>query len=70
MNQAREAGKPDNILDKIAEGKLRKFYEENCLLNQPFVKDTDKTIDQLVKDAIAQLGENITIGRFVRFQIG
>ncbi len=70
MIQAREAGKPENILEKIAEGKLRKFYEESCLLNQVFVKDTDKTVDQVVKEAIAQLGENITIGRFVRFHKG
>jgi elongation factor Ts len=70
MTQAKEEGKPEKILDKIAEGKLKKFFSEVCLLDQPFVKDTDKNIDQLVKDYIAQLGENITIGRFVRFQLG
>ncbi len=70
ITQAKDEGKPDKILDKIAEGKLKKFYSEVCLLEQPFVKDTDKTIDQLLKDYIAQLGENITIGRFCRFQLG
>lgn len=68
--QAKEAGKPDKILDKIAEGKLKKFYSEVCLLEQPFVKDTDKTIGDLIKETIAQLGENITIGRFARYQLG
>jgi len=70
VTQAKEAGKPDKILDKIAEGRLKKFYSEVCLLEQPFVKDTDKTIGDLIKETIAQLGENITIGRFARFQLG
>ncbi|AFM26615.1 translation elongation factor Ts [Desulfomonile tiedjei] len=70
MTQAKEAGKPDKMLEKIAEGKLNKFFSEVCLLNQPFVKDPDKTVDQLIKEKIGQLGENITVGRFVRFQLG
>jgi len=70
MSQAKEAGKPEKMLEKIAEGKLKKFYSEVCLLNQPFVKDTDKTVAELVTEKIAALGENITIGRFVRFQLG
>jgi len=70
MGQAKEAGKPEKMLEKIAEGKLKKFYSEVCLLNQPFVKDTDKTVAELVTEKIAALGENITIGRFVRFQLG
>ena len=70
MSQAKEQGKPDKILEKIAEGRLKKFYSENCLLDQPFVKDTDKSIGQLITDTIAKLGENITVGRFVRFQLG
>ncbi len=70
MTQAKEAGKPEKMLEKIAEGKLNKFFSEVCLLNQPFVKDPDKTVDQLIKEKIGQLGENITIGRFVRFQLG
>jgi elongation factor Ts len=68
--QARESGKPDNVLDKIVEGRLRKFYEETCLLEQKFVKDTDITVQDVVKDAIAKLGENIRVRRFQRFQLG
>ena len=70
MTQAKEAGKPDKILEKIADGKLKKFFSENCLMEQPFVKDTDKTIDQLVKEKIAKLGENMTVSRFSRFEVG
>lgn len=68
--QAIEMGKPENILDKIVEGKLKKFYQENCLLNQPFVRDPDMSIADLMNDLIAKIGENITIKRFVRYQIG
>jgi elongation factor Ts len=68
--QAKEQGKPENIIDKIATGKLDKFYSEICLLEQPFVKDPDKTIENLVTETIARLGENITIRRFIRFKIG
>ncbi|MGO9569510.1 MAG: translation elongation factor Ts [Desulfomonilaceae bacterium] len=70
MSQAKEAGKPDKMLEKIADGKLKKFYSEVCLLEQSFVKDTDKSVAELIKEKIAQLGENITIGRFCRFQLG
>jgi elongation factor Ts len=70
MSQAKDQGKPEKILGKIAEGRLKKFFSENCLLEQPFVKDTDKTVGQLITDTIAKLGENITIGRYVRFQLG
>lgn len=70
MTQARDQGKPEKILEKIAEGRLQKFYSEVCLLEQPFVKDTDKTVKQLINETIAQLGENITVGRFVRYQLG
>lgn len=70
MTQARDQGKPEKILEKIAEGRLQKFYSEVCLLEQPFVKDQDKTIKQLINDTIAQLGENISVGRFVRLQLG
>jgi elongation factor Ts len=70
MSQAKEAGKPEKILEKIAEGKLNKFYEDMCLLDQKFVKDTDKTVREMIKEKIAQLGENITVGRFTRFQLG
>ncbi|MCK5204266.1 MAG: translation elongation factor Ts [Desulfobacterales bacterium] len=68
--QALEMGKPENILDKIVKGKLKKFYQENCLLNQPFVRDPDISIADLMNELIAKIGENITIKRFVRYQIG
>jgi elongation factor Ts len=63
-------GKPEKILDKIIEGRLGKFYEEVCLLEQPFVKEATLTIGQLIKTKIAKLGENISIARFVRFKVG
>jgi len=68
--QALESGKPEKIVDRIVSGKLEKFYQENCLLEQPFVKDTDKTVEDLVKEMIAKTGENIGIRRFVRFVMG
>ena len=68
--QARAQKKPENILDKIAQGKLEKYYSEICLLEQPFVKDPDKNIQALLTEAIAKLGENISIRRFSRFKIG
>lgn len=68
--QALNEGKPENIVDKIVDGKLEKFYEENCLLEQPFIKDPDKNISQLLTEKIALLGENIVISRFVRFEKG
>ncbi|MBM3299465.1 MAG: translation elongation factor Ts [Deltaproteobacteria bacterium] len=70
MTQAKEAGKPEKMLDKIADGKLKKFYSEVCLLEQPFVKNTDITVKDLIKEKMAQLGENIIVGRFVRLQLG
>jgi elongation factor Ts len=70
MSQAKEAGKPDKMLEKIADGKLKKFYSEVCLLEQSFVKDTDKSVAEIIKEKIAQLGENITVGRFCRFELG
>jgi len=68
--QALETGKPENILDKIAEGKLKKFFKENCLLNQPYVRDPDTSVTDLINEMIARIGENITIKRFIRFQVG
>ena len=62
--------KPDNVRDKIIDGKMESFYKEVCLINQPFVKDNDQTIEDLLKKAIAKLGENIKINRFARFAIG
>jgi elongation factor Ts len=68
--QALDMGKPENVTDKIVEGKLNKFYQESCLLNQPYVRDTDISIADLLNELIARIGENITIKRFVRYQIG
>jgi elongation factor Ts len=63
-------GKPEKMVDKIVEGRLTKFYEEVCLLEQPFVKEATLTVGQLVKTKIAKLGENITVARFARFKVG
>ena len=68
--QARNEGKPDKIIDRIAEGKLEKYFAEIVLQEQPFVKDNDKTISDYVKEAIGSLGENIQIKRFTRFRLG
>lgn len=68
--QALEMGKPENVIEKIVEGKLKKFFTDNCLLNQPYVKDPDITISDLLTELIGKIGENITIKRFVRYQIG
>ncbi len=68
--QALEMGKPENVIDKIVEGKLKKFYEESCLMNQPYVRDTNISIADLLNALIAKIGENISIKRFIRYQIG
>ena len=68
--QARATGKPDKVLDKIAEGKLEKFYEETCLYEQHFIKDDKMTIRELIDSVIAAIKENITVRRFARFKIG
>lgn len=68
--QALAEGKPEKIVDRIIEGKLKKFYEEVCLLNQKFIKDTDITVGTLVQNTIATTGENIIVRRFARFQLG
>jgi elongation factor Ts len=68
--QAKESGKPDAVIPKIVEGRLAKFYEERCLLKQKFVKDPDVTVEDLIKAKISELGENIIIRRFVRYQLG
>ncbi len=69
-NQALNEGKPEKIVDKIAEGKIKKFYEENVLLEQSFVKDTDTSIGDLLTQNIAKIGENIVIRRFTRYVLG
>lgn len=63
-------GKPENIVEKIVTGKMEKLYQEICLLEQPFVKNPDQTIQELLKEQISKLGENIIVNRFARFQIG
>jgi len=68
--QALNEGKPEKIVDKMVEGRIDKFYKEICLLEQPFIKDPDKTVQQLLTEKIATIGENITIRRFVRFEKG
>lgn len=68
--QAKESGKPDKVIEKIVEGKLKKFFSEACLLEQPFIKDTDKTVQDLMNELVAKTGENIVIRRFARFQLG
>ncbi|HPN67393.1 MAG TPA: translation elongation factor Ts [bacterium] len=68
--QLKNEGKPANIVDKIIEGKLAKYYEEHCLLKQPFIKDGDKTVEQYLTEQISVIGENMKIARFVRFEIG
>jgi len=68
--QALASGKPEHIVDKIVEGRLEKYFSEVCLLEQPYVKDPDKTIKELLTETIARVGENISIKRFARFRIG
>lgn len=68
--QALNEGKPEHIVEKMVEGRLSKFYEEHCLLEQTFIKDADKTIDQLLNEQVAQIGEKISIRRFARFELG
>jgi len=68
--QAKGTGKPDKVVEKIVEGKLEKYFSEVCLLEQSFVKNLDITIQDLIKSMIAKFGENITVRRFVRYQLG
>jgi len=68
--QAKEGGKPEKIVERIVQGKLEKFFQDVCLLEQPFVKDPDISVNQRVSSAVAKLGENIVVRRFQRFQLG
>jgi elongation factor Ts len=68
--QALEEGKPEKVVEKMVEGRIEKFYKENCLLEQPFIKDPDKTIQKLVHEHVAKIGENISIRRFTRYEVG
>jgi len=69
-DQARKSGKPENIIEKMIEGRISKFYQENVLMEQAFVKDPSLTINDVITKMVAKLGENIVIARFVRFQLG
>ena len=68
--QAKLSSKPDNVLEKIIEGRIEKFHQENCLLEQSFIKDSDKSVQDILMETIATLGENISIARFSRFEVG
>jgi len=68
--QASQEGKPEHIVEKIIDGRLEKFFKEVTLLEQPFIKDTDKSVDQLINEAVAKLGENIAVNRYVRYELG
>jgi elongation factor Ts len=68
--QAKNEGKPEKIIERIVEGKLEKYFQEVCLLEQPFVKDQDRTVKDRINETLAKLGENITVKRFVRFRLG
>ena len=68
--QAKSSKKPKNVIEQIIEGKMDKYFQEICLLEQPFIKDPDKTVKDLITESIATLGENITVGRYTRFAIG
>jgi elongation factor Ts len=68
--QADGSGKPPAVIEKIIAGKLEKFFADTCLLEQPFIKDPQRTVGQLVTDSIAKIGENIIVRRFARFQLG
>ena len=68
--QALNEGKPEKIVDKMVEGRIQKYYKEVCLLEQPFVKDPDKSVQDLVTEKIAKIGENISVRRFVRYEMG
>lgn len=68
--QAKESGKPENVIEKMLEGKIQKYYEEACLMEQPYVKNPDIKIKQFIADAVAKMGENVVVKRFARFVIG
>ena len=68
--QAQNSGKPDKVIEKIVDGKIDKFLADICLLEQPFIRDPERTVNEMVTEAVAKLGENIQVRRFVRFQLG
>lgn len=68
--QALEEGKPEKIIEKMIEGRIEKFYKEHCLLEQPYIKDPDKSVQDLVHETVARIGENISVRRFARYEVG
>jgi elongation factor Ts len=68
--QALEEGKPEHVVDRIVEGRLEKFYQQVCLIGQPFVKDEDKTVQDLITEAVTKFGENVVLRRFARYEVG
>lgn len=68
--QALEEGKPEKVIDKMVEGRLEKYFKENCLLEQPYIKDPDKTVQQMILEMVAKIGENINVRRFARYEVG
>ncbi len=68
--QAIESGKPEKVIDRIVEGRMGKFFSEVCLLNQPFIRDPDMTVQEVINSVISKIGENISVRRFVRYQLG
>jgi elongation factor Ts len=68
--QARQSGKPEKVLDRIVEGQVERFYKDVCLLEQPFIKQSDRTVEEIVKEAIVRFGVNVAVRRFARFQLG
>jgi elongation factor Ts len=68
--QALAEGKPEKVIAKMVEGRIEKFYKENCLLEQPYIKDPDKTVQQLIHESVAKIGENISVRRFARYEVG
>ena len=69
-DQAKTSGKPQNIIEKMVDGRMNKFFQENCLMEQAYIKDSDKKVSELLTESIATLGENITLSRYVRFAVG
>ena len=70
VDQAKESGKPENIIEKMVDGRMNKFFQENCLMEQAYIKDSEKKVSELLTESIATLGENITISRYIRFAVG
>jgi len=70
LEQAKTSGKPETILEKIVDGKIEKYFQENCLIEQPYIKDNDKSVQDILTESIATLGENISIARYSRFEVG